>query len=174
MELATDLPGCTLRPWRDSDVPALVHHGDNRHVWRNLSDMFPSPYTDADARFWVTFANEPGPGRHFAIALDGEAIGGIGLIAGDPLSPFTAQFGYWLGEAHWGRGIATAAARALVTHAFTDLPFIRLEASVFAWNPSSMRVLEKLGFAREGVRRSSVVKDGAIIDSVLYARVRDL
>jgi ribosomal-protein-alanine N-acetyltransferase len=73
----------------------------------------------------------------------------------------------------WGQGIATAAARAMAALALSGDDFVRLEAKVFAWNPGSMRVLEKAGFVREGVLRCSVFKDGQIIDSVLYARVRD-
>jgi [ribosomal protein S5]-alanine N-acetyltransferase len=46
---------------------------------------------------------------------------------------------------------------------------VRLEAPVFAWNPASMRVLEKIGFEREGTLRKSVYKDGQIIDCMLYA-----
>jgi ribosomal-protein-alanine N-acetyltransferase len=47
----------------------------------------------------------------------------------------------------------------------------RLEASVFAWNPASMRVLEKCGFEREGISQASVFKDGQLIDRVVYAYV---
>lgn len=46
--------------------------------------------------------------------------------------------------------------------------FARLEAGVYAWNPASMRVLEKAGFHRESLRPRSISKDGALIDSVLY------
>jgi len=42
---------------------------------------------------------------------------------------------------------------------------------VFAWNPASMRVLEKSGFEREALLRSAATKDGQLIDTVLYARV---
>ena len=48
---------------------------------------------------------------------------------------------------------------------------VRIDAAVFAWNPASMRVLEKCGFVREGVLRRSIFKDGQLIDSVLYARI---
>ena len=48
----------------------------------------------------------------------------------------------------------------------------RLFAPVFAWNAASMRVLEKAGYAREGVMRRSAVKDGRVLDQLLYARVR--
>ena len=51
------------------------------------------------------------------------------------------------------------------------MPLARLQAPVFAWNPASMRVLEKVGFHREAVLRKSVFKDGQLIDSVLYALI---
>jgi [ribosomal protein S5]-alanine N-acetyltransferase len=62
--------------------------------------------------------------------------------------------------------------RATAEFALSQLDLVRLEAPVFEWNPASMRVLEKCGFVREGVLRKSVVKDGKIIDAVIYARVR--
>lgn len=148
-------------------------HANNRKVWRNLTDMFPHPYTEADADHWFSLANRSGPGLHLAIECDGQAVGGIGVIAGAGVACHTGQFGYWLGEAFWGRGIATAAARSMVNYLFGCAQFFRLEASVFEWNPASMRVLEKLGFDREGVLKRSVFKDGQLIDSVLFALVRD-
>ena len=83
-----------------------------------------------------------------------------------------AEFGYWLGEPYWGRGIATAAARAMVGFAFSAFPWVRLEAGVFEWNQASMRVLKKAGFEREGVLRQSVRKDGQFLDRVMYAITR--
>jgi ribosomal-protein-alanine N-acetyltransferase len=72
---------------------------------------------------------------------------------------------------HWGRGIATAAARRMVELAEQSGDFARLQATVYQWNPASMRVLERAGFEREGVLRKSITKDGQLIDSVLFARV---
>ena len=51
-------------------------------------------------------------------------------------------------------------------------PWAASDKPVFAWYPASMRVLEKAGFSREGVLRHSVFKDGQLIDSVLYAKLR--
>jgi RimJ/RimL family protein N-acetyltransferase len=84
----------------------------------------------------------------------------------------TARFGYWLGEPYWQRGITTAAVRATAEFIFANSEIVRLEAPVFEWNPASMRVLEKCGFARECVLRRSVEKDGQIIDVVMYALLR--
>jgi RimJ/RimL family protein N-acetyltransferase len=173
LRLTTDIAGVELRAWIPADVPTLVLHGDDRGIWRNLTERFPSPYTEADAHNWVATASEPSPDTHLAITCDGEAIGGIGLIAGVDVALLTAQFGYWLGKRYWGRGIATAAARAMLDFARERTDFARLEAPVFAWNPASMRVLEKVGFERESLRRRSVFKDGKLIDSVLYVCLID-
>ena len=85
---------------------------------------------------------------------------------------FTADVGYWLGESWWGRGIATAALAALTRHVFAATGVERLQATVFEWNPASMRVLEKNGYVREGWLRRSIVKDGHLIDRAMYARLR--
>lgn len=169
MQLATALTGCVLRPWALADKASLVANANNHRVWRNLADVFPHPYTDADAEFWLSFANTPSRSIHFAIEYAGEAVGGVGARAGEGIFVRTAQFGYWLGEPYWGRGIMTAAAAAMLEHLKQDARFARLEAPVFEWNPASMRVLDKIGFVREAVKRHSVTKDGQLIDSVLYS-----
>jgi [ribosomal protein S5]-alanine N-acetyltransferase len=170
--IQTDLQGCVLRPWLHTDKPELIALANNRKIWRNLTDMFPHPYTEVDADVWIPFANSTSTSCHLAIVHRGALAGGIGIIAGEGNAPLTGNFGYWLGEPHWGQGIASAAARAMADHAFKTLSFARLEGAVFEWNPASMRVLEKSGFTREGVLRKSVLKDEQLIDSVMYARVR--
>jgi RimJ/RimL family protein N-acetyltransferase len=168
MRLATALMECVLRPWVPTDKESLVAHANNHRVWRNLADVFPHPYTDADADQWFRVANGPGRSINFAIEVEGVAVGGIGARAGEGIFVRTAQFGYWLGEPFWGRGIMTAAGHAMLEHLLQDARFARLEAPVFDWNPASMRVLEKIGFVRETVKRHSVTKDGQLIGSVLY------
>jgi len=167
--IPTSDPNCVLRPWRESDQEALVRHANNHRVWRNLTHTFPHPYALADAEHWLSIANTDPRSIHLAIELQGQAIGGVGAIAGTGISVATADFGYWLGESFWGRGLATAAASAFKEHLVRSKRFARLQAPVFAWNPASMQVLEKVGFSREGVLRNSVTKDGELIDSVMYA-----
>ena len=162
---------CLIRNWRAGDATDLVAVANNRQVWRNLFDGFPQPYTLADAREWIERAGTE-PVTHWAIEVEGKAVGGIGVELHTDGSARTGQFGYWLGEPYWGRGIATAAARAVADHVFNTLGLARLQAGVFVWNQASMRVLEKAGFVREGVLRNSVLKDGALVDQVQYARWR--
>jgi RimJ/RimL family protein N-acetyltransferase len=167
-----DCGKCIVRDWRLADRATLLQLADNRRVWINLSHRFPHPYTDSDADFWFVLLAKMAPPTHWAIEVDGAAVGGIGLDRGEGIYNKSARFGYWLGEPFWGRGIMSAAVRATADFALSQLDFVRLEAPVFEWNPASMRVLEKCGFVREGVLRKSVVKDGKIIDAVIYARVR--
>lgn len=171
MELRLDC--CTVRPWGKRDVESIVRHADDRRVWINLRDLFPHPYTESDARDWIARAGGQDPPRHFAIVVDGEAAGGIGF---DPMSDVhrrTAEIGYWLGRAHWGRGIATEALAAVAEYAFEAFDLVRLEAQVYEWNPASARVLEKCGFELEGRMRRRVTKDGRTVDALLYALVRE-
>jgi ribosomal-protein-alanine N-acetyltransferase len=171
MTLNTELADVTLRPWAATDAESLVHHANNRAIWRNMTGLFPHPYTAEDAARWVDVATRPGRDVQRAICVGGVACGGIGLMAGTDVRQATAAFGYWLGETYWGRGIATAAARRMVELAEQSGDFARLQATVYQWNPASMRVLERAGFEREGVLRKSITKDGELIDSVLFARV---
>ena len=101
--------------------------------------------------------------------MDGEATGGIGLEPGSDIERRTAEIGYWLGEAVWGRGIAIAAVRAVTGYGFEALDLTRVFAVPFASSSASIRVLEKCGYVREGTMRRSAIKEGAVIDQVLYA-----
>jgi ribosomal-protein-alanine N-acetyltransferase len=166
------LERCVLRPWRRGDEEALVRGADNRKVWINLRDGFPHPYTRADAKAWIAANAGVEPPRNFAIEVGGRAVGSVGVTQLTDVYRRSAEIGYWLAEEHWGRGIATEATAAATENAFRVLDVVRIQAAVFAWNPASMRVLEKCGYEREGWLRRSVFKDGQVIDSALYARTR--
>ncbi|HEV8474320.1 MAG TPA: GNAT family protein [Methylomirabilota bacterium] len=166
------LSRCTLRRWRAGDEASLVRHANNRNVWRNLSRL-PHPYTAADADAWICRASAQTTVTDFAIVVDGAAVGGIGVERGHDVFYRSAEIGYWLGEAYWGRGIATEALRAVTEYAFESFNLCRLEAGVFEWNGASMRVLEKAGYALEGRRRRAITKDGLTVDRLVYALVRD-
>ena len=167
-----ELGRCTLRPWQRSDVDSLVRHANNRNVWRNLRDHFPHPYTRSDARRWIRACLAQEPKMHFAVAVDGAAVGGIGFRLGEDVHRISAEIGFWLGEELWGRGIMSEAVPAVTGHGFSRFGLQRIHAAVFEWNPATMRVLERSGYTREARLRNSVLKDGRIIDQILYAKTR--
>lgn len=160
-----------LRPLRKGDENSLARYANNRNVWRNLRDTFPHPYTLDDARDWLQRVS--GRETHYAIEVGGEAVGGISLRLQPDVARHSAEIGYWLGEAHWGRGIMTEAVREVTAYGFTRFDLIRIYACVFEWNTASARVLKKAGYQFEGRRRKAVTKDGQVIDDLMYAILRD-
>lgn len=167
-----DLGDYCVRPFTAADADALVRYANNRAVWLTLRDRFPHPYTAADAAAFLRLATAQQPPCDLAIATADEAIGGIGLQRQTDVHRLTAEIGYWLGEPFWGRGIATRAVRAVSEWAFATLDLERLYACVFATNPASARVLDKAGYRFEGRLRRAVVKDGRVLDQLVYAAVR--
>ncbi len=127
----------------------------------------------SDAHDWLDMVVDRQPETNFAIAVAGEAVGGIGFTLQPDVARRSAEVGYWLGESFWGRGIATEALKAVTDYAFTNYDLCRIFAHVFDWNRASTRVLEKAGYTFEGRLRKSVTKDGQTIDQLMYAVIRD-
>ncbi|BCJ91640.1 ribosomal-protein-alanine N-acetyltransferase [Terrihabitans soli] len=84
----------------------------------------------------------------------------------------TGTVGYWAGQPYAGKGFMTAGVRALVPHAFGALRLRRLEAACIPTNAASIRLLEKVGFEREGYAREYLCIDGIWQDHLLFALLR--
>ena len=167
MQLA--LERCIIRPWRLDDAESLVRHANNRKIWLAVRDLFPHPYTTQDAHEFLQRAISQPPEMKFCVEIEGGAVGGIGVHPGQDVYRHTATVGYWLGEKFWGRGIMTEVVTAVTDFCFDNFPFRRISAEVFANNPASARVLEKAGFTLEGRLKNHILKDGEVLDSLLYA-----
>ena len=163
----------TLRPWRDTDIPSLVKYANNRAISRNMRNIFPYPYTQKDAEWWIqTRKEDTSDNLFFAIEVDGEAVGGISCRVLEDVYFKGAEIGYWIGEPFWGRGIMSEVASLFTDAAFARLDIVRIEALVFGWNARSARVLENSGYHFEGRLERSVCKDGELTDQLVYARFR--
>jgi RimJ/RimL family protein N-acetyltransferase len=167
------LERCTIRSWRKEDVDSVVRLADNPAVARNLRDRFPHPYGRKDAKAWIRSARAAHPETVFALEVDGEAVGGIGLHPQEDVHRRAMEIGYWLGEPYWGRGIVTEAVRALTRYAFETFDVARVYAYVYEWNPASARVLEKAGYRLEGRLRKAVTKEGTTMDMLVYGFTED-
>jgi ribosomal-protein-alanine N-acetyltransferase len=166
------LKRCTIRPWRLDDAESLVKHANNRKVWIALRDIFPHPYTIEDANTFLKSVINSEPVTLFCVEANGAAVGGIGIRIGTDVHRRTAELGYWLGEEFWRRGIMTEAVAAFTDFCFENFQLRRIHAEPFANNPASARVLEKAGFTVEGRLKNNVLKDGELLDSLLYARTK--
>ena len=161
--------GFIIRGWIKGDEVSLQKNANNPRVSACLMDRFPSPYTIEAAINWVDALIGQDPVINFAITINDEVIGGIGIEPRTDVYRKTAIIGYWLSEKLWGRGIMPEAVKLVTEYAFTHLEFIRLQASVYSKNPASMRVLEKAGYLKEGVMRNAVIKGDEVLDEHMYA-----
>ena len=162
----------TLRPWSLTDLPNLVKYANNLNIAKNLTNQFPHPYTEQDGKHFIKMANSFDPMRIFAIEVDGEAAGGIGVHPQSDIHVKCAEMGYWLAEPFWGRGIMTEAVKEMVDYAFKNFDIIRLYARPFSSNTGSQRVLEKAGFELEACLKKSIFKNGEVQDELIYAIVK--
>lgn len=168
--------GFTIRGWKLSDAVSLQRNADNKNISRFLLDRFPSPYTIEAAEGWVQLWQGQSPMVNFAIAINDEVIGGVGLEFRHDVYRKTPLIGYWLAEQHWGKGIMPQAIKLVCDYVFADLGAICILAYVLSKNPASMRVLEKAGFSKVGVIPQSVIKGGEVMDEHVYClnRAADL
>ncbi len=163
----------TLRDWAPEDAEALAPLANDRRIWLNLRDAFPHPYGIDDAHRFIAMASAMSPQTYFAILVDGALAGGIGYTLRTDVERVGAEVGYWLGARFWGRGIATEAVRQLTALAFDRRPGLeRLFALPYANNAASARVLEKAGYTLEGTLRRNCIKDGVVLDSLMYSILR--
>jgi RimJ/RimL family protein N-acetyltransferase len=116
-----------------------------------------------------SFANKDNPVHIFAIEVDGEAAGGIGVHPQTDIHRKNAELGYWLAEKYWGRGIITNAVKQMIDFAFATYEIDRLFARPFGSNTGSQKVLEKTGFILEGRFEKTLIKNGIPEDELVYA-----
>ncbi len=164
--------GFRLRRWRADDLDALVGHANDEQVSRGLADRFPFPYTREDGEAFLAGHVVDLQGPVFAIEIDGEACGGIGVRPGSGERRHTAELGYWLGRVHWGRGIMTRAVGVYAPWLMRELQLYRLQAAVLDFNLVSARVLLNNGFVEEGLQQAAVFKRGRLHDLRVFAKVR--
>lgn len=168
-----NIPFFHLRPYRDGDEASLAKNANNYQIWRNVRDIFPNPYTLQDAHQWIELCKSETKPTVFAIDVDGEVIGGIGIVLQKDVFRKNAEIGYWLAESFWGKGIATEAVQEMTQYAFKHFDIHRIYAGVFEYNPASMRVLEKAGFHFEAILHQSVFKEGKLWNEHIYVKFRE-
>lgn len=161
-----------IRSYEDSDVSALAKYANNHNVWITLTNQFPHPYTENDAKQWIKHIRSKDIETHFAITNAKEAFGCIGFDFKKDIHCKTVSLGYWIGEAYWGQGIVSEAVRMMTDYIFTHYDVIRIQAGVFETNLASVRILEKAGYILEARLRKHVFKDNEIQDLFIYACLR--
>ncbi|MDQ1085970.1 GNAT family N-acetyltransferase [Siphonobacter sp. SORGH_AS_1065] len=163
-----------IRSFLAEDEVQLAKLADNPRIFKNVRDIFPSPYTLDDARAWIEFAtSKKKPHTNQAIVVNGKLASCIGAAVGNDIHRISVEVGYWLGEPFWGKGIMTQALQQWIEQVWIIAPNARrLWAGVLAYNEPSMRVLEKAGFQKEAILKQAVIKNKKVCDEHIYALLR--
>ncbi len=164
-----------LRPWQLPDAESIAAAANNPKIAANLRNVFPSPYTLADAEWFVGDCIAKGKARQLmrAIVIGGKAAGSVSVALKDDVYEKSAELGYWLAEEYWNKGVMTEAVRQICRDAFARYDILRIFAEPFADNRGSRRVLEKAGFTCEGTMRNGVYKNGRVSSYCMYALLRE-
>ena len=164
-----------LRAWKKEDAESVAVAANNERIARNLRNVFPHPYTLADAEWYVNDCIAHGEEHQItrAIVVDGKAVGSIGIFVKDDVYEKSGELGYWLAEEYWGKGIMTEAVIRICREAYEKFDIIRIFAEPFAHNMGSRRVLEKAGFTCEGIMRDGVYKNGKVYSYCMYSLLKD-
>lgn len=168
-------PRLRLRPLAESDAEALFVAAGNPNVTRfTLWEAHKSlDETLTFLRTYVANRYHEGVPDPLGIVLekDGPVVGCVGCHWATEKNR-TMEFGYWIAESYWGRGLVTEAARLLIDHVFQTYEVERVQAHCMAENVASFRVLEKLGLQFEGTHRSALFHRGRFWDLKMFAVLR--
>lgn len=162
-----------LRPFRLTDAKDVFAYAKDPEWFLYLGRRIPSPYLRRDAdeyvakRILAPWDTNP----TFAIVLESSVIGGIGLRIRD--SHDIAELGYGIARIHWGKGLTTEAAQAVVDWVFSNRKLAKVFAMADLPNIGSWRVMEKLGMTREGMLRREGIVRGQPVDDLYYGLLRE-
>jgi ribosomal-protein-serine acetyltransferase len=167
-------PSSELRLFEPLDAPRLHRLVErNRDRLRTYLPWVDLTRSEDDTRVFIQKATgqwAAGLGFHAGIWVDRELAGAIGLHPIDRHNQ-SSSLGYWIDSAFEGRGLVTAACRAVIGIAFDHYRLHRIEIRCATGNRRSCAIPERLGFQLEGVLREAQWAGGAWLDLCVYARL---
>lgn len=164
----------SLRSWEHSDAERLAIIANNKKIYDNLRDGFPSPYSIEDAKKFISDLQQDNKQpKVFAIEYGSIVVGSIGVFLKEDIYRKNAEIGYYLAEEYWGEGIMTKAIKAITQYIFDNFDVIRVYAEPFARNIGSRKTLEKAGFRFEAQLKNNIIKNNVVEDSCIYAVLKN-
>ncbi|MEL6969608.1 MAG: GNAT family N-acetyltransferase [Bacteroidota bacterium] len=162
-----------LRPLQPSDAPALAKLANNKKIWNHVRDRMPFPYTQQDAATFIGNVQQSERALVRAILWPNAGfVGTVGLHFREAPYDGSAELAYWIGEPYWGCGIASSAVQKVLALGFARSELRRIYATVFSFNRSSARVLERNGFRQEVVARAAILKNNQVWDEITFGLLR--
>ncbi|GAV89945.1 Acetyltransf_3 domain-containing protein [Cephalotus follicularis] len=162
-----DAARISLRPFKVSDVDDFLKWGGDNRVTRYL--RWDTISSREEALAYLEKVAIPHPWRR-SICLDDHSIGYVSIKPETGDDRCRARVSYALATQYWGQGIVTIALKMAVSNVFNEFPgLVRLEALVEADNKGSQRVLQKVGFLKEGLLRKYGFCKGEIRDMFVFS-----
>ncbi|MFH0929158.1 MAG: GNAT family protein [Candidatus Aenigmatarchaeota archaeon] len=152
---------------------SLIHAKDYKKILDNKDIKWHGKYTVkpiplSDIKKYIRQQMKIKNYCEFAIIVDDKFVGTISIEKIDKLNK-NANIGYWVAKSYRGKGIATKAVKLAVKFGFSKFKLKRIYATVRKDNVASCKVLENVGFDREGLLRKSVFRKGKFYDERLYS-----
>lgn len=157
------------------DVEGIAENANDYDIAYNIADWgsFPHPYRRDDAAAFIDYAMKSYLNEtefHFGIRLkDSNKLIGVCGINNIDYKSKNCHIGYWLGKSHWGNGYAQESVELLLALAFDRMEMHRVFTSTFLFNQRSWKLLERVGFRREGTLKESSLHKEGYVDNVVYA-----
>lgn len=159
----------SIRRYRLADVDDfMTYYGDDKVTRFTRMHTFKS---HDEASTYINTTCIPHPFCR-SICYDDRSIGYISITPGSGDDRCMAQVGYALAATYWGQGIVSKALKMAICDFLEEFPFVvRLQALVEVENKGSQRLLEKVGFSREGLLRKYTINKGEIKDILIFSVV---
>jgi ribosomal-protein-serine acetyltransferase len=162
----------TLRVLGEGDAEELFRLTDrNREYLREWLPWLDVVRREADTRAFlkaVVTQRRTGRGPTFGILRGGALAGVVGYLPIDRVNR-AGEIGYWLAEAHQGRGVMTECCRFVVRYGFDTLDLNRIQIAAATDNWRSRKIPERLGFSFEGILRAREHLNGVFVDHAVYS-----
>jgi len=148
-----------------SNVTLIDVMGRQVKAWQNASDQ----YDIEGLHFFLNLVKDNPDHPMFAIEVNGEAVGGVGLHPQKDIYSKNAEIGYWISEDYWGKGIMTKVIKEMLAYGWENLEIDRVVAIIFGTNVGSIKVAERCGFVLEATLSKTIYKFGEYEDELIYA-----
>lgn len=145
-------PQYRLRAWEPGDLADYIRLLDDPEVWTYLPEAYPDPLTEDLASALIELSNASNHHQVFAVLRNAEIVGQVRLLFDvDDKNPGVAEISYWLGRAHWGKGIGGDIVGLFTKRCFADNPALTsIIAQVHRDNAGSRALLRKCGYMDAG------------------------
>ena len=164
-----------LRKLRKSDAESIQKHAKDKEISRYTT--LPHPYKLEHAQYFIKLTHKKMRKKEsyeFGIELKGtkKIIGMIGLMNIE-FKNKKSELGYWLGKEYWRKGLTTESLGLVLKFGFEELKLEKIYAKVMYPNIASANLLKKNGFKLEGRLRKNTLKNGKLMDDLIYGLLKE-